>query len=900
MVHRDLKPENLMIARTGFVKILDFGLAKPEDPQDPDQTGMPTIGGYRTEAGVVLGTLGYMSPEQASGRKVDFRSDQFSFGSILYEMATGRRAFQRESPAETLVAIVRDEPEPIASVNPEVPAPLAWIIERCLAKKPEDRYGSTRDLARDLVTLRDRFTDATTTVGAEKSRSNLPVPRTPLVGREKEVASGMELLGRPGVRLVTLTGPGGIGKTRLGIEVAERLAEQFPGGVYFVSLAPLSEPSMLTMAIAQGLAVREAASQPLLTSLKRRLQEARRSPMLLLLDNFEHLASAAGIVSELLAAGPALKILVTSRAALHVYGEHELPVAPLPLPAAGVSTLAELTENPAVSLFLQRAVAVKPDFELTRENAAVVAEICSRLDGLPLAIELAAARIKLLSPAAMRTRLESGLHLLTGGARDLPERQQTLRAAMDWSYGLLNEAEQRLFRRLSVFPGGCTLEGAEAVCDAAQDLEIDVLEGVASIVDKSLLQQVEGPSETRFVMLGTIREYGQERLAGSGEDRLTRRAHAAYCLVLAEEGTSQSPESETLWLDRLELERENLRAAMDWLIRENEGAWALRMAGALFRFWETREYFSEGRDYLRKLLALPAAQVRTQERERALFAAGVLAAAQGDRATSQSMHEEGLKIAREIGNQWGQAVALNALAVGAQDRGDLDRARGFIEETIVLWKALDDRTALARALSNLANVERAQGNHDRARSLYEECRTMFRELGDDNGVAWSLNHQGDVARARGDSEAARRFYEEGLEAFRRIGDRWGMATCLADLGNLAREERDFEAAHRLYEESIRLFQELGHKRGIARLLEAFAGAAVAQSRPERALRLAGTAAALRKAIGVPIASEEQDKLEDCLAPARRALPDREGAAAWMEGWEMPVERAIREAVSPPA
>jgi predicted ATPase len=895
--HRDLKPENLMVSHDGFVKILDFGLARIASPSGERSDMCSTS---QTPPGLVLGTVGYMSPEQASGRPLDFRSDQFSFGLVLYEMVTGKRAFQRSTAAETLVAILREQAKPIGLQNHDAPAPLCWAIERCLTKEPDKRYVSTRDLARDLSAIRDRFSEGPVKQ-VETRPTNLPLQRTGFVGREKEVAAAKELLLRQDVRLVTVTGPGGIGKTRLATQVASGLVEHFPGGTHFVPLSALSDPDLVASVIVQALGIREAGGQSPLEILNRNLQDSLRAPMLLLLDNFEHLVQAVPTVAEILAAGSNLKILVTSRAALHLYGEHEFPLPPLTLPdSRSLPSVEVLSQCPAVALFVQRATAARPDFELNRENASAVAEICARLDGLPLAIELAAARVKVLSPSSMLTRLASRLQLLTGGSRDLPQRQQTLRAAIDWGYDLLSAAEQKLFRRLSVFVGGCNLESVEAVCDTKGDLDLDLLDGMASMVDKSLVQQVEqGKGESRFVMLETLREYALEKLEISGEAALTKRAHAAYYLVLAEENATESSEAEGAgWLERLGLEHDNFRAGLEWLIETGNAEWGLRLGTALFRFWEVREYLAEGRDRLDRLLKLTEAGATTKLRMRALFAAGVLAGEQGDYASAAALINESQDIAQALGDKTGVAVSLNALAVFARDRGDVEVAHILFEASLGLWRELGDQKAVARALSNLANVVKLQGEYGRARALYVECLSIFRGLGDRTGVAWSLNYQGDVAHDQGDSAAARTLYEQGLTIFREVDDRWGIAGTLADLGSLAREKGDYSTARSMYRESISFFQELNHRRGIARLLEYFACLAAAQLEAERSLRLAGAAAALRQNIGAPLTPAEQAKLETSLHAARQTLTNKVGATAWLEGWALPAERAIEEVLMP--
>ncbi|MGE5326692.1 MAG: protein kinase domain-containing protein, partial [Deltaproteobacteria bacterium] len=821
IVHRDLKPENIMLLNSdggaAMVKILDFGLAKLEsrDFVEEDST-VTAMGGPVTGAGVILGTVGYMSPEQASGRIADFRSDQFSLGAILYEMVTGVRAFKQPTTVETLAAIIREEPKAVGQLNPQAPLPLQWAIKRCLAKLPEERFPSTRELARDLAIVKEHLRTATGETPVPAPAHNLPVQRTSLVGRERELSAVKELLLRPQVRQVTLTGPGGTGKTRLALQTAQDLLDNFKGGVYFVPLAMISDSALVIPSVAQAMGVRRTGGKPILEDLKEHFHRSHRLPTLLVLDNFEQLLAAAPLVAELLQASTSVKILVTSRSLLRVYGEHEFSVPPLSLPnlAPGADPEA-LKQSPAVSLFYQRAAALKPDFALTDDNVRAVAEICSRLDGLPLAIELAASRIKLLPPAAMLGRLQSRMQLLTSGSRDLPQRQQTLRAALDWSFDLLQPEEQRLFRRLSVFVSGCSLEAAEAVCNAKSDLELDLLDGIASLVDKSLLQQTEQvDGEARFRMLETIREYAFERLVESSEQNSTQRAHAAYFLVLAEEGGLQLSGSERqVWLARFDLEQDNFRAALDWLTKSKNVEWGLRLGTALHLYWQVHANPAEGQSRISALLALPVGKVSTGEagplrtlspveartRGKALLGFSGVLLEQANLKYALEVLQEALDIFRSLDDKPGMGMILNSMAVLTRDLGDNTKSRAVFEQSIKVWEETGDLSSLAYAKSNMADVLNAQGEHALALSLVQESQSIFSQLGDRINVAWSVNHQGDLVRER-DPAAARVHYERALQMFRDLGLEMGAARCLTDLGKLGASLGEHDESQRHYGE----------------------------------------------------------------------------------------------------
>ena len=897
IVHRDIKPENVMMREDGYVKVLDFGVAR--------LTPLPTVAREEdaaTSPSVLLGTPRYMSPEQARGETATDASDVFSLGVVLYELATGTHPFESESTLGTLHAITSNAvPSPVRWV-PDMPPMLErlllWMLEKPVLARPTaaEVEAELAKLAAGLVDLVDAPSRAVARA-PQRHDHNLPSQRTALVGRAAELASVKDMLLHTGVRLLTLTGPGGTGKTRLAIQVAEDLAVHFntyfAGGVSFVNLAPIADPRLVASAVARSLGVRESGDLPLVNAIAEHLRSLGRT--LLLMDNFEQVSDGAALVKELLDACPSLKVLATSRLALHIYGEQEFPVPPLPLPAPGaLFSPSTLMDCASIALFVQRAAAVRPDFALTPKNAGAVVEICRRLDGLPLAIELAAARVKILPPGELLARIERPLELLTGGARDLPERQQTLRQAIKWSYDLLTPPEQRLFRRLSVFAGGCTFEAAEAVCNTCEDLGVDILDGVASLVDNSLLvQRVSEDSDPRFVMLETFREYGREQLLDRGEAEATERAHAAYMLVLAQEETLEmSPPEREAWLRLCDVEHDNSRAAIRCLIATGDVEWALRLGAALFRFWEQRDHLTEGRETLARVLGMPGAAAPTRLRARALYCASVLADIQADHDAAETLSREACRIYREFDDTQGIATTMTVMAFQAQRQGRYAEATSLFGETVSLWEQLGEVTAVDLATSNMANAAKTGGNFDLARSLLEQVVASSEKRGDVRVVASALNGLGDVAASQGNHDSARRYHHESLARYREIDDRWGIARVLADLAGVDLQVGEYTEADSSLKEAIRAFRGLGHQRGVARQLESLAWCASRQSRDEAAVVLASAAAAIRHRIGAPAKQSERDKIERTLAQARTCISAEAYATAWKEGLTATLDRIL--------
>ena len=650
--------------------------------------------------------------------------------------------------------------------------------------------------------------------------NNLPVQPTPFIGREQEKAAVEQLLRREEVRLLTLTGPGGIGKTRLALQVAAELSGVFPDGVYFVDLAPIRDAEFVVPTIAQVLDVKELAEQPLLDLLQVFLHEKQ---LLLLLDNFEQVVSAAVQMAELLSVCPRLKVLLTSRRVLHVQAEQEFAVPPLSMPdPRHLPEVVALAQYEALALFIQRAQAARPEFRLSNANARAVAEICRRLDGLPLAIELAAARIKLLPPQALLARLTPRLTVLTSGARDVPERQQTLRHTIEWSYQLLDAEQQRLFRRLSVFAGRCTLQAIEALAAALDGEAGRVFEGVASLLDQSLLQQTEQDGEEpRLVMLETIREFGLEVLEASGEMETTQHAHAAYYLALAEEAEPElAVPRQAMWLERLEREHDNLRAAMQWLLKQERTAqgreMALRLGGALLRYWEVRGHWSEGWNFLEwaraesEGVAVPA-QVKVL-----MAAAYLLDHLEYDTDRAEALYKECLVLYQTLGDTAGIALALSQLGEIAGGRGNFAAAYTRTEEALALYRKVGDKQGIAWSLNNLADIVSQQGEYARAIALNKESLALFKEVGDKQGIAWSLNNLAGIVSQQGEYARAIALNEESLALCREVGDVEGIAWSLFGLADVLFLSRgDPAKIHMLLDEGLALCREVGHKSGVA-------------------------------------------------------------------------------------
>jgi predicted ATPase/DNA-binding CsgD family transcriptional regulator len=933
LIHRDIKPENMLLGRNGEVLLSDFGIA------------LMTASTSSSKTPDTAGTIAYMSPEQLRAQLVP-ASDQYSLGIVTYEWLSGERPFNGTLPE----IAIKHALAPLPSLRERVttlPFALERVIVKALAKNPDQRYERIQDFAQALEEASGEGSSeqALPLQTHDASFSNLPAPLTSLIGRDLEVSTVCALLQRPDVRLVTLTGTGGIGKTRLGLAVTLKLQPAFRDGVFFIPLASINDSSMVISTIAHELGMNHGYTdrqRPVAEHLDYLKSFLREKHCLLLLDNFEQVVAAAPALAELLTACPHVKILATSRAVLHIQGEYEFPVPPLALPEPSSQlSVEELAEYPAIALFLQRALAIKPDFEVTTASMQTILAICRRLDGLPLAIELAAARIKLFSPQALLQRMSHPLAILTGGTLNTPERQLTLRNTIAWSYHLLNAVEQQLFRRISVFIGGCTLEAIEALYISHPEGSKLVLDTVTSLIDKSLLLQSGQGDEPRVIMLKTIREYAAEMLDTSGEEQSVRLAHASYYIALAEESERElGGPRQAIWLERLEGEHDNLRAAMNWTLEqdgndaEHRVELALRLGGALRRFWQMRGYLDEGQIFLTRALATSeGVEVSLRARARALIAAGTLASTQNDYDRTETYCRQSLALFRELGDQQGTALSLYLLSIVPWMKGDSIAARSMAQEALTLFREMGDKERVAWSLYTLGLLDAQEGKYDSARTLYEESLSAHRALGDKRGIAISLLHLAQLLFvSQGDQKAVRSLLEESLSLFTDLGEKEGIANSYSLAGQLSLNQGDLAAARLQTEESILLYKEMGHRKALAESLAILARVRAAEGEQSAALSLyeeslaiarelnhsaliasclegiaqvvstqgkswwaallLGTAESMREAINAPIPRVEQGNYERTVTTIRDGLGDFDFARARSKGRAMSPEQAF--------
>lgn len=880
LVHRDIKPDNIMIRRDGYVKLLDFGLARTSTMPDPDLR--------KSEPSVVRGTVFYMSPEQLRGKQLDSRSDLWATAVVLYELLSGRLPFDGDSPSDVAASILRNDPPPLL-LHDGVAAPprIAAILTQALKKDRGQRYDTAAEMLRELRQLQtDLDRDEARVAGSRASRmtttesvpmgapppSNLPHKMTPLVGREAERDDVLSLLRRDDVRLVTLTGPGGTGKTRLSLEVGTTLLQETADGVFWVPLDSIREPRLVVSAIGATLGVHEGG-MPLIESVA---LELRDKDLLLILDNFEQVLEAAPLVALLLETAPRMKALVTSRGPLRIAGEREYAVPPLMTPPLDLPLASDaLSGYPSVALFVERAMAVQSDFVLTAENARAIAEICVRLDGLPLAIELAAARVKVLPPRAMLSRVENRLKLLSGGSRDLPRRQQTMHAAISWGYQLLDESDKALFALLSLFQGGFTLEQAERLVELVRPSDVaaretpfpvaDPLEGISSLIDKAFLRRDPGSSdqEPRFVMLETIREYGLECLSGRPYGTDVRRAHALLMASIAEEHELES--------NRLDDDAANFREAIEWAVAAGDAELALRLGAALWWSWYVRGHYAEGRRALDAILAVRGGE-SVFIRAKAQTGAGAMALLQCDYDQAIVLLESAIDLARAHGDPMSLAHSLQFRGSIARERGDYEHAIDLHLLSRTIWDELEDRANSARSINYVGFSSWLKGDFARTIEVCTPTLEIFRQRRDIDGTVWSLLNLAAASLYSGDLDRAEAQLEECLSWARSGGFKEGIAWSLNLLGNSLRARGNLALARTFLQDSLHLHWELGDSWRSASVLEALGAL-------QREPRLFGAASALRSRLGTPVPPVERPQFEQDLASVGSAPCDIHDAVA---------------------
>jgi non-specific serine/threonine protein kinase len=943
IIHRDLKPSNLFAAAQGptaVLKVIDFGIAKMA--QEPIRRDLTRQGHY-------LGTPEYMSPEQAGGApdQLGPPSDVYALGVILYELLSGQRPYELSdlAPFDALKAIRETRPERPSTrlgterargasdasgaqaaeaasrargATPEMlrrqlEGDLDSIVLKALRKRPEDRFGSVEELAADIrrhlegVPVEAGAREASPSKRQRRAKTsapaaphNLPQPVSSFVGRAREIAEIVRQIGEG--RLVTLTGVGGGGKTRLSLEVARQLLPEFRDGVWWIELAPLGDAEHIATTVIVALGIRSEAKRSAQDTLIAHLKDKR---LVLVLDNCEHLIEgSASLVDAILRSAPEVRVLATSREGLRLDGEITFSVPPLALPDSITSSdLAALENVEAVQLFLGRARQARQGFTLSKTNAESILEICRRLDGIPLAIELAAARVRTLPVEEIVRRLDQRFRLLTGGARTALPHHQTLQGLIQWSYDHLTPAEQTLFQRLSMFAGGWDLEGAEAVC-AGDGLDAgDALELISGLVEKSLAEtdssEARPEGRIRYRMLETIREYARERLHESGEEARMRHRHRDHYLTLAEAaGTHALDAGEADRFSRLDAERQNLRAALETCFEElADGGPGLRLAHALFRYWLIRGWWEEGRTTLARALDAPGAKRRSVWRANALRSAAEFARRHGDVAECLRMCDEALTIFTEQRDRAGVAAVLAIQARIAFSRGDHEQARRAYEESLGLWREVGNHKEAAEVLSMLGAIAFDCRDPERARVLMDEALTIRRRIGNKAALVESLSNIGIVASELGEFARARDLFEECIAISRQMGNRMSLAITLGNLGILATKEGRFDEARALNRECLAMRRDLGGRSLIASSLEAFAKLAGRQDQQARATRLFGAARVLREAIGSRLSEAEERELEGLRAALRGQLGEERFAREWEAGRAATLEESIAYALS---